>query len=85
MMINNLIVVDADILGLQLPERLQQNNGYPYEYHTYQRWQWQYEGVWKCLGVPLIQDKVVFCDVVEMATQRDTPKNSKGTKKINKA
>lgn len=53
MMINNLIVVDADILGLQLPERLQQNNGYPYEYHTYQRWQWQYEKAYgECLGVP---------------------------------
>ena len=54
-MINNIIIVDADTLGLELPKRLQQYNGYPYEYFTYQRWQWLYErefGV--SLGIPLL-------------------------------
>lgn len=54
LLINNLVVVDADILGLELPERLKQYNGYPYEYYTFQRWQWQYEIAYgENLGVPL--------------------------------
>ncbi|KGY11284.1 wavE lipopolysaccharide synthesis family protein [Vibrio tubiashii] len=54
-MLNNLVVVDGDVLGLEVPERLHQNNGYPYYFYTYQRWQWLYErefGV--SLGVPLL-------------------------------
>ena len=41
-MINNLIVVDGDILGLKVPERLQQSNDYPYEFLTFRRWKWLY-------------------------------------------
>ncbi len=41
-MINNLIVVDGETLGLEVPERLQQSNGYPYEFLTFQRWKWLY-------------------------------------------
>lgn len=49
-MLNNLIIVDGDTLGLEVPERLQQCNDYPYDFYTYQRWQWLYE---KAFGVNL--------------------------------
>lgn len=41
-MINNLIVVDGETLGLEVPERLQQSNSYPYHFLTFQRWKWLY-------------------------------------------
>lgn len=54
-MLNNLIIVDGDILGLEVPERLRQGNGYPYYFYTYQRWQWLYERNFRVsLGVPLL-------------------------------
>ena len=46
-MLNNLIIVDGDVLGLEVPERLLQCDDYPYDFYTYQRWQWLYE---KLLG-----------------------------------
>ncbi|WP_076589025.1 WavE lipopolysaccharide synthesis family protein [Vibrio ostreicida] len=42
-MINNLVIVDGDVLGLEVPKRLRQHNGYPFHFYTYHRWQWLYE------------------------------------------
>ncbi|HGP5314441.1 TPA: WavE lipopolysaccharide synthesis family protein, partial [Vibrio cholerae O1] len=42
-MINNLIIVDGDELGLDVPQRLRHSNSYPYDFFTFQRWKWLYE------------------------------------------
>ena len=54
-MLNNLVIVNGDVLGLEVPERLRQQNGYPYDCYTYQRWQLLYErGFGVSLGIPLL-------------------------------
>ncbi|MGF1697585.1 WavE lipopolysaccharide synthesis family protein [Vibrio lamellibrachiae] len=41
-MLNNLMIVDGDILGLEVPKRLEQSNGYPFDLFSFQRWRWLY-------------------------------------------
>ena len=46
-MINNIMIVDGDILGLVVPERLIQNNSFPYPFYTFERWKWLYSKEYK--------------------------------------
>lgn len=35
---NNLIILDRKVLGLVVPKRLDQNDGFPYTHYTFRRW-----------------------------------------------
>lgn len=39
---NNFIVCDREMLGLEVPERLAQRDGFPYTYYSHVLWQWLY-------------------------------------------
>lgn len=42
-MINNLIILDYKMIGLEVPSRLEQPNKFPYEFYSHLRWKWLYE------------------------------------------
>ncbi|MFT6835366.1 MAG: hypothetical protein ACJA0H_001404 [Francisellaceae bacterium] len=42
-MLNNVVIVDGDLLGLSVPQRLEQDDGFPYENFTYLRWHYLYK------------------------------------------
>lgn len=41
-LVNNVIILDSEQLALEVPKRLQQQNGFPYENFTHQRWHYLY-------------------------------------------
>ena len=43
LMLNNTIIVDGGLLGLSVPKRHEQNDGFPYENFTYLRWHYLYK------------------------------------------
>ncbi|WP_372880908.1 WavE lipopolysaccharide synthesis family protein [Psychromonas sp.] len=46
-MINNIIIVDGDLLGLVVPDRLKEVNYSPYYFYSFERWKWLYEKTFK--------------------------------------
>ncbi|MCE0493755.1 WavE lipopolysaccharide synthesis family protein [Vibrio salinus] len=42
-MINNIIILDYGMIGLEVPSRLEQPNKFPYEFYSFLRWKWLYE------------------------------------------
>jgi len=43
LMLNNTVIVDGSLLGLSVPKRLEQHDGFPYENFTHLRWQYLYK------------------------------------------
>ncbi|WP_099608979.1 WavE lipopolysaccharide synthesis family protein [Vibrio coralliilyticus] len=47
-LINNFVVLDGDIIGLEVPARLAQKGNPPCEFYSHLRWKWLYE---KCFNI----------------------------------
>jgi len=43
LMLNNTVIVDGKLLGLSVPKRLEQHDGFPYENFTHLRWHYLYK------------------------------------------
>ena len=56
LMLNNIIIVDGNLLGLSVPKRLLQNDGFPYENFTFRRWHYLYK---KYFNLPVNDSKKI--------------------------
>jgi len=43
LMLNNIVIVDGKLLGLSVPKRLEQHDGFPYDNFTHSRWHYLYK------------------------------------------
>lgn len=56
LMLNNIVIVDGSLLGLSVPKRLEQHDGFPYENFTHLRWHYLYK---KYFNMPINDSKKI--------------------------